>query len=202
MKKLVLGALVAVALLAQAPTAAAKEMKQATFCGAGGCKTYDDPDTLRTIPLGGEAMAPEPPAAPFYTVELVFAAEGEEHGYSVYWVPSEEVIGTGGQEVGTLAWFRVFGSAVAAMRRATDGIEPFAAPSGAWPATVRKPPWEPVPTAAPEAAPAAAPAEREGSATPWAAIASGAAGVLALVAAALVLRRRRAIAAVDQPTGA
>ena len=202
MKKLVLGALVAVALLAQAPAAAAKEMKEATFCGAGGCKTYGDPDTLRTIPLGGEKMAPEPPAAAFYTVEVVLAAGPDEHKYSFYWVPSAEVIGTGGQEAGTITWFRVFGTAVGALRRATDGIEPFAAPSGAWPATVRKPPWEPVPTAAPEPAPAATTGDREGNAMPWVALASGAGGVLALLALALVMRRRRAIAAVDQPTGA
>jgi hypothetical protein len=64
-----LAALVALALLALAPAAAAKEITEAQVCGSDGCASVDDSAALEILADGGPPRRP-PPAAPYYVMRL------------------------------------------------------------------------------------------------------------------------------------
>ena len=126
------------AVLALAAPAAAKELTQATLCGADGCISLSDRATLRELPTGGERRAEQPPPSPYYAVELVVEHERERNEVVMWWIPSRNLLAANRETPGTLSWFPVYGEAIALMRNLTRELEPFATPR-AWPAQVAAP---------------------------------------------------------------
>ena len=172
----------AAALVAFPAAAAAKELTQATVCGASGCNTITDRSALRTLPLGGESRS-EPPAhtTRFFRVEVTIDHGRTEDRFAVYYVPAARSLATGGDGPDSVAWFPIYGSqALDAVQRATKGLEGYPE-SKRWPTTLAS--FERMTAAAPEAS---------GSGLDWG-FWLGFAGVLAavLAAAAVVATRVR-----------
>jgi hypothetical protein len=117
-----------VTVLAIAAPAWAKEPIRATFCGASGCRTFEDRATLNRIP-GGEATTPVGPAAPYYRVEIVNGEEGgATHSFFMYYVPSANAMAWDEPE-GVMRYHPIFGSpTINLMRRLTRELEPFPRP--------------------------------------------------------------------------
>jgi hypothetical protein len=72
-----LAVVVALALLALAPAAAAKEIKRAQVCGSDGCATVQDSSDREILVDGGPPRRP-PPAAPYYVLRLTIGT-GQGH---------------------------------------------------------------------------------------------------------------------------
>ena len=183
--------LTAVAVLALAAPAAAKEITQAQICGDSGCTTISDRETLRSLPHGGEATAEPPAAAEFYTLAFTFEAAREQHQFRMYYVPSANLLAANGQTPAALAWFTVDGEALDAIRAAVDGLEPFPALERGWPAEIKSPA---------RLRTAGRAAEEDGAPfLPWIALAAGAVAFAALGGLTIVLRRRRSTGAAALP---
>ena len=118
------------AALAAAAPALAKEPIRATFCGASGCRTFEDPATLNMIP-GGEGTVPLGPAVPYYRVEIVAGERGNpqnQHSFFTYYVPSADAMAFEEPE-GVMRYHPIFGApTINLMRRLTRGLEPFPRP--------------------------------------------------------------------------
>src|SRR5918912_4608942 len=99
----------ALALAAAAGPAAAKEITKATFCGASGCASVTDRQTLRQLPTGGEPGSAPAAPAPFYTVRFTSRHEGQRSTWNVYYVPSANALASTG-ELGATDWFPIWGS--------------------------------------------------------------------------------------------
>jgi len=119
-------ALVVAALVAP-PGASAKELLQATVCGASGCRTVKDKGTLNEIPGGETATALGAPA-PYYRLVLVGAEPGgRRYGFSLYYVPSANAVAW--KEERLVRLHPIYGArANGVMRRLTAGLEPYPAP--------------------------------------------------------------------------
>ena len=140
----------AAVLLGVPATAAAKELTQATVCGASGCNTMAGRAQLAGLPLGGEYPS-EPPASPsrYYRVQVTIDHGRAEDRFSFYWVPAARALAANGDGAGPVAWYPIEGSsALQAVERATQGLEGFPAPKR-WPATLEA--FERLSAAAPEA---------------------------------------------------
>ena len=126
MKLLALGAATAAALALAAP-AATKWPERAIVCGADACRTFTDRATLEQIP-GGEATRPLGRPSPYYRVEIVTRAPGEEpHSFFSYYVPAANAMAW--SENGLVRLHPIFGpEANGVMRRLTRGLEPFGPP--------------------------------------------------------------------------
>jgi hypothetical protein len=83
--------LAAVAALAIAPSAAAKEIKQAQVCGPDGCVTVDDQQSREILVDGGPPRTP-PTAAPYYDVRLTIVGGDEEFETSFAAVPARHAL--------------------------------------------------------------------------------------------------------------
>ena len=81
MKRTLGATAVAVAALALAPAALAKEIKQAQVCGSDGCAAVDDSSDREVLVNGGPPRTP-PTAAPFYVVRLT-VDEGNGHSFRI-----------------------------------------------------------------------------------------------------------------------
>jgi hypothetical protein len=114
-------ALVAAALIVPA-TATAKELKEATVCGAGDCSTVTDKALVGALADGGNPSDP-PQAGPFYKVTIVMTAGDGDHSFETQMVPSRHAIrGADG------IWMALPAHAEQALKSAIgDGLEPFPA---------------------------------------------------------------------------
>jgi hypothetical protein len=128
MRKLALTLVTVAAFAASAGTATAKEMVKATFCGASGCASVTDRQTLRRLPAGGETLSGPAAPGPFYTVRFTSRNEGQTTTWRIYYVPSGNVLAAPG-EYGQMDWFPIWGKpSQSLMRRLTKGLVPFPAP--------------------------------------------------------------------------
>ena len=139
MQRLLKTAMVAAAAvsLAVPASAAAKEITQATVCGASRCNTITDRSELRGLPFGGDYPT-EPPTSPsrYYRVEVTIDHGSAEDRFAFYYVPAARAVATGGEVPGSVAWFPIYGSAALdSVRRATKGLEGYPAPKR-WPTTL------------------------------------------------------------------
>lgn len=128
MKRIALAALVAAGLTALTGTAQAKEVTSLKICGASGCNTVTDRETLR----GWEGESNQDPAsvaiaAPgrFYTVEIAFGdPEGNEvHRDTAYWLLNGNLMRSRIQTQDP--WWALFPNQVALYQKIASGIEPF-----------------------------------------------------------------------------
>jgi hypothetical protein len=177
-----LGALL---VLAAVGPAAAKEVEKAQVCGATGCREVNDREQLLALAEGGPPTAPPDRPSPWYRAEVTVRGDGELFTFPLAIVPDAELI-RGSNDDGTYTWMPVSDGAVQAFRELTRGLEPLpAARLGGLdapdPAQARVS--EVFTVDSPEAA-------GDGSVLPWLA---GGIGAIALVAAALLLARRRGV---------
>lgn len=104
-------------------TASAKEIKEGTVCGASGCETVTDRELLMALIDGGGISSEPPQAAGFYEVEIVMAAEAEQHTFETQMVPSRNALrGDDG------TWMQLPAAAKRALNRVVgDDLKPFPA---------------------------------------------------------------------------
>jgi hypothetical protein len=127
MRRSAIATSVAAALVLAAP-AGAKEPLRATICGASGCTTVTDPQTLREIPAGENTTAVGP-AAPYYRLQIVAGERNgrERHSFSLYYVPSANAMAWA--EEGVVRFHPIYGDrAPAVMRKLTARLQPFPRP--------------------------------------------------------------------------
>ena len=128
----------AVVGLVAAPSAQAKGPDTARICGASGCSEIEDVAQVNVLALytsGVEARS-EPPAAPFFTVELNSSIHDPgSAGWSFLYVPSARAVkiiradfsgGVYGPQT-TNTWVSLSDDALAAYERATPVMSPFPA---------------------------------------------------------------------------
>jgi hypothetical protein len=122
---------VAIAALAMASGASAKNMTVAQACGPDDCVRLEDRQAVTTL-LGGGGSTP-PPTAVYYRLDFTFESpDGAQRvTHSSLYVPLTHLAATEGR-TGDVVWFPVDRAAAGLMDRATRDLQPFAAPS-AWP---------------------------------------------------------------------
>lgn len=114
--------LVAIAALAAAPAAYAKEITKARVCGVDGCVTTRDPAILQGLMNGGPPTVPPNPAGGVISVRAtVSAPDGTPAGqFTSWWVPSVRMLVA---EDGT--WMRLPARPMAVIERLAGRFEPF-----------------------------------------------------------------------------
>jgi len=120
-----------VGALALAPSALAKEPKQATLCGTDGCATTQDGGTLASF-LAQSDVGPPPPPAPYYRMTVTIAAPpdaGRAPTFVWWYVPSANAVyRTGVFGEGQETWIRPTPAAAELLRRTVREVKPFATP--------------------------------------------------------------------------
>jgi hypothetical protein len=167
----------AIATLALASGASAKNMTLAHACGPDECVPLQDRQALTTL-LGGGGSQP-PSTAPYYRLDFTFESPdgGQRVTHSSLYVPSRQLAATEGPSR-DFVWFPVDRAAAGLMERAARDLEPFAAPSG-WPTSYGDPIFSRTPQAK---------ATRDGANwLPWLV-------VVPVIAAAVALLARRRLA--------
>jgi hypothetical protein len=179
-----LGALL---VLVVAGPATAKEAGKAKVCGAADCREVRDREQLLALMEAGPPTNPPVKPAGWFSVELTVRGDGENFTFPVAIVPGAELL-RGENEDGTYNWMPVSDTALRAYRDMTHGLEPFAA------ASLRGLDAAELPQSRVSEVFQVDPPDGGGggggSLVPW--LAAGI-GALALVAAALVLARRRGV---------
>jgi hypothetical protein len=122
----------AIAVLALAPTAAAKNITMARACGPDECVALPDRQVMEILNSGGSVSTP-PPTAPYVRLDFTFDGGGpDENSLSHLFVPSAGLIGANGETRQALLWFENDGVITERFRQVIGHLEPFAAPD-AWP---------------------------------------------------------------------
>jgi hypothetical protein len=173
------------AALALPGAAAAKEISSMTVCGTDGCHGITARAALRGFMEGGyETLAP-PSNGAFFAVKVHMRHEGEDAGgFTVQYVRAANLI-RAEAEYGKHVWTRPAGVTAAALRRAARGLRPY-------PADELAPVRDPSPAPA-ESPPARVSRPAPGGGSSRLGLAGGAGALLvALAAAGIVARRRRA----------
>jgi len=112
----------AVALvLALAPAAAAKEIKQAEVCGADGCSSVDDHGSFAILENGGPPRTP-PTAAPYYDVRITMREGDSDTTWSFAAVPSRHAM-----RVDDGTWLEMPPEEVALIKHTATGHKPYPA---------------------------------------------------------------------------
>jgi hypothetical protein len=189
-RRLVIAA-VAVAALAIAPTAAAKEITSAAVCGAdGGCTTTHNRALLQALMNGGPpADPPSHPSGAFRVrAKIAEPGQGVVGRFTNWWVPRTQLLLA---EDGT--WMTLSPRAIESIASAAHGHKPFGpdelGSSFAGTASHAAPPPPVNHEAAAKGDDSAAAGDGGGSVDPWLVVV--AAGVALAAAAALLLVRRR-----------
>lgn len=136
--RLLIGLGCAVALLAPTP-ALAKGPDRASICGASGCVTVANVEEVNVLALwtAGFEVRNEPPAAPFFTVELT-TTRGAVAKWSYVYVPSARALkiiradfsgGISGVQPMN-EWVSASTEVLAAYETATSAMPPFPASAG------------------------------------------------------------------------
>ena len=116
-----------VALVA-VPPAAAKELRSVSVCGASECATFDDEKTATMLAHMGESSGRAAAPGPYYVVTFKGDAEGEQFSWKAFYVPEVGLWAGFDDMYGLVRWSTMTESSAAVLERATDGLEPFAAP--------------------------------------------------------------------------
>jgi hypothetical protein len=137
-------AALAAAALAIPATAAAKEIEQATVCGASACTTVKDRTLLESLVNGGR-VSHAPAAAAFYRVTIAIATgDGHSDSFTTVMVPGRDAIrGEDGR------WMALPAATKSALLTAAGDLAPFPASK----LTGAASPPAPRPAAPPAAAP-------------------------------------------------
>jgi hypothetical protein len=174
----------AIATLALASGASAKNMTLAHACGPDECVPLRERQALTTL-LGGGGSQP-PSTAPFYRLDFTFESpDGVRRvTHSSLYVPSRQLAATEGPG-GDVVWFPVDDAAARLVEQVTRDVESFAAPA-AWPTSYGNPIFSRTPQAK---------ASRDGpNWLPWLVV------VPAIAAAFALLARRRLALRLPQGT--
>lgn len=133
-------ALIAVGVLLVVPSALAKGPDTARICGASGCVTVNDVETVNVLALWGSALSArsQPPPEPFFTVDLT-SSFGKKQKWSFLFAPSARAVKViradfsgGVYGVTTMnSWVAPADNVVAAYEAAVANVEPFTA-DAAW----------------------------------------------------------------------
>jgi hypothetical protein len=180
-RAIVLAALATLALAAAAP---AKEVTSLTVCGTDGCERITAHAALQGFMDGGyETLAPEQ-AGPFFTVKAAMRHGGDDAGgWTVQYLRAANLI-RAEAEYGKDVWTRPARVTAQALRDAARGLQPY-------PAEQLGPVREP-PPAAVEDPPARASRPASGGGSSQVALAGGGAiAALVLLAGGLAARRHR-----------
>ena len=172
--------LVLAALVLAAP-AAAKNLTDAQVCGQAGCAVLPRDEQgdglIQLRGSEGRAVVGAPAAAPYYRLIWEFTSPaGAKVRTATLYVPSADLIAAQGMALGSVEWFGASEAVLDKVRKASSGLDPFAAPSG----------WTFSLLATPQLTPSAPAAESRD----WTSWIFGAAAVLVLLAAAGLLARR------------
>jgi hypothetical protein len=126
--------LAAVASVALAAPATAKELTRVTICGQrGDCATIVDAERLRLVPVGGATSIAAPRPEPFYWMTLTIAHGGESEEQGLAYLPESNLLAANGVAPGAMVWLPIGNPRSAElMRAAVQRIEPHPAPP-AWP---------------------------------------------------------------------
>jgi hypothetical protein len=189
MRRALLTTIAVATALALVPAANAKEVSSVSVCGASGCSSIPRDDLDKFMDGGLAADAPAH-AARWYQIRYTISpAPGEDmkpFKFRNVYVPSANLIRERG-EGGEYAWFTPDADFVAAVRPALAKVDAYPASSlrglnaklpDVTPAEVVLPPSEPATVA-------------DNSSAPWVWIVLGGIAALALLAAVLLLARRR-----------
>jgi hypothetical protein len=126
------------AVLALAPTAAAKNITKAQPCGPEECVALADRQVMEILNSGGSVSKPPPPA-PYVRLDVTFEGGGpDENSFSHIFVPSTGLIGANGETQQALLWFENDGVITERFRQVIRRLEPFTAPN-AWQRNLDKP---------------------------------------------------------------
>jgi hypothetical protein len=121
-RRLIIAAAVAAAVVVGAPLAAAKEVTQAKVCGSDGCTTTRDPALLQGLMNGGPpADPPAHPSGAFRIQAKVVEPGGATIGrFTNWWVPRTQlVVGEDG------GWSMLSPRVITAIASAAHGHKPF-----------------------------------------------------------------------------
>ena len=121
MRRMLVLAAAAALTLAAAPSAVAKEVKQAQVCGPDACSTVDDEQARAALAEGGPPRTPSS-AGPYYDVRITVTDGKEDHNWSYAAVPSRAAARA---DDGT--WMDMPASVTAIVRKAAAGVKPFPA---------------------------------------------------------------------------
>jgi len=122
MKKLVCPLALGAALILPAQTGA-KNLTKVTVCGVNDCNTLTGP-RLRNFPDGGDPDGSIAAPAPYYRIRFTLDADGREHQWTAYFIPSADRLAAPDERVG-LAWLPLDDPA---MDDATAGLKPYPKP--------------------------------------------------------------------------
>jgi hypothetical protein len=104
----------------------AKELTSATVCGASGCRTVAKPPSA--LGSGGDgAQDAIPVPGQYLTIDLAVDAEGGSSRWRVFWIPGADTVAFHG-EGGKMTFEHLQGTALAAFRSVTAGVEPYGGP--------------------------------------------------------------------------
>ena len=123
MKRLVF-AFALLALLAVPAPALAKEVTNVAMCGPDGCKNFGNPSQLGGWPSDGGPMGEMPGPAAFYELKYTVAAEGEQHTFSQWYVPSAGMVASRDEREG-IYWMQFDNPVLAS---AAKEVKPFPTP--------------------------------------------------------------------------
>ena len=116
-------ALVVAALVAPAAAGAKEVVTQAAVCGTDGCTAIERPS--QELAAGGDGIAePAPAPQPYHVLRL--GMDGAPNDWIVYWIGPASTVAYQGES--RMHFERLDGAAAAAMRDATRGVTPHAAP--------------------------------------------------------------------------
>jgi hypothetical protein len=125
MKRIVVLAVLAV--LALPAAAQAKELSAVTFCGAGGCRTFDHP--RMDFAAGGDGVSDSVPAlAAYYTVRFTVVHEGDKDSWQIFYIPGASMLGLR-DERGHASFDATSGTPAKLFRDAVRGLKPYPAPA-------------------------------------------------------------------------
>lgn len=123
MKRSVIFALAALAVLALPSLAGAKEISKVEFCGEKGCEAITGAAANR-LARGGDDLS-RPPAAPgpYYRVQFTAKGDGRNETWAIYYVPSAHRLA-----LPDGSWQNVTGTVRAGYDRVTAHLTPYPTP--------------------------------------------------------------------------
>ena len=137
MRRIAVALIVGLGLGLLAAPAAAKELHSAKICGKSTCMVAKDKDDIRGFALTA-LDADEPPAGPFYAVELsVLDGSGGKESWTLDYMPDAGLIRVAG-EFGDDAWWTLGTGAAQRLAALTADLEPF--PASAFTAAIDEAP--------------------------------------------------------------
>jgi hypothetical protein len=120
----------AVAALALAAPAAAKELAKAELCGPSGCATVTGRHDLALVPTGSENTAAPPPLGAYHELMITMAEGPDVHDtrtWTIWYIPSAGMIAAPGVSGGTV-FHPVYGEAATFMKALAKTVEAYPAP--------------------------------------------------------------------------